>query len=706
RAADLRFTESETAQFLNEVMGLQLDAAAVIALEQRTEGWIAGLQMAALSMRDREDAAGFIEGFSGTHRYILDYLLEEVLNSQPPEVQDFLLRTSILERLSAPLCAAVLAEATQPGGEHGASAILEHLERTNLFIVPLDDARIWYRYHHLFADLLRARLQQAHPDLIPNLHIRASAWLEEQGLILDALHHFFAAHAFDRAADLVERYGPARLVENDPSIFRSAERLPGEVILARPKIGLYQAWLLIVQGRIVEVRPLLDGLAKQLADQKAERGWMQAYIFLAQAFLAPPPGANDVDLLPDYAMVDAIPAGEPILRNAANFLYGMTLGRRGELARAAEVALAAIEQERASLGPEAIPTLAPFLSRIYIVQGRLHAAAALCRQFLGAVEAEGVRLLYAAGNMLIDLGEVLYEWNDLEAAERHIRDGLEANEIWQNIMTEGFGLVALARTLQAQGAYPEALQVVEQFEAKLSGPTRPHEFGEELLTLRARVQLASGDLQSAVRWADQVRLSEDYTRHEDVYRLVLARVRLAQGRYAEVETMLAGTVPPEPVGSWVSRQIETDLLLAAAVAGQQRQPEALALLAACLERAAPEGYVRVFLDVGEPVRELLTAYLRSDAPKHEAFARQVLAAFPASGEIVGISAGGLIEPLSERELEVLQLMALGNTNKQVAAQLIISPGTVKAHTASIYRKLDVANRTEAVTRARQRNILS
>jgi LuxR family maltose regulon positive regulatory protein len=220
------------------------------------------------------------------------------------------------------------------------------------------------------------------------------------------------------------------------------------------------------------------------------------------------------------------------------------------------------------------------------------------------------------------------------------------------------------------------------------------------------VQLVSGDIQGASHWADQIQLGKDFELHEDQSRLTLARIRLTQGRYSEVERLLAGAAPPKQVGNRIAWQLESDLLVAVAIAGQQRQPEALALLAACLEKAAPEGYLRVFLDVGEPVRELLAAYLRSDGQQHEAFARKVLAAFPSPGEVAGISPGGLVEPLSERELEVLQLMALGNTNKQIAAQLIISPGTVKAHTANIYRKLDVANRTEAVTCARQLHILS
>jgi LuxR family maltose regulon positive regulatory protein len=311
--------------------------------------------------------------------------------------------------------------------------------------------------------------------------------------------------------------------------------------------------------------------------------------------------------------------------------------------------------------------------------------------------------------MKIDLGEVLYERNCLEAAEEHIRAGLQANETWQNIMTDGFGLVALARLLQAKGNYAEAMQVVGKFEKRIKEHSRPpREFDEDLRTLRVRVQLASGDLQNPIQWAEQVQLSEDFDLHPGYYRLTLARIRLAQGRYAEVEYLLSGVTPQITTGSWLTRKLEARLLLAEAVAGQQRRQEAGEIIAASLALAEPEGYIRVFLDAGEPARELLAAYLRSDNPAQRVFAQKILDAFPPTTQlsIPVPRPTGLIEPLTERELGVLQLIALGRTNQEIARQLVVAPGTVKAHTASIYRKLDVANRTEAAARARQFGLLS
>jgi LuxR family maltose regulon positive regulatory protein len=718
RAADLRFTKPEAAQFLNEIIGLNLDDSSVAALDERTEGWIAGLQMAAISMRDREDTHEFIAGFTGTNRFILDYLMEEVLASQPPKIQHFLLYTSFLDRLTAPLCDFILAmnEITrlndgwlnsEPLSIRKSRYFLDYLDRANLFLVPLDDERIWYRYHHLFADLLQARLHQTQPDLIPRLHIRASSWLEQQKFYSESIRHLLDAHEIEHAADLVERYGAALLAENDPSVLQMADNLPQEIILARPKIGVYQAWFLITQGKIADALPLLKSLWEQLAETPpdAEQYWMQSIVTSALAFLNP---QASKELLPDYRLLEEIPATEPILRNAADFLFGMTLGRQGNIEDAIKVSQESIQRESASYRSQAIPTLAPLLSRLYLIQGRLHAAAALCREFLDPIKERGFRYIHTAGSMKIDLGEVLYEWNRLEEAEQYVREGLQDNEPWQNIMTDGFGLVVLARILQAKGDYAGALQAVEKFESRLLEHSRPLEFEEDLHTLQIRIQIASGNLQTASQWAEQILLSERSEQQGALYRLTLGRVRLAEDRCAEVEQLLAGTSPPVAAGSQISRQLESNLLLAAAIAGQQRLPEAFELIKECLATAEQEGYIRVFLDGGKPIRDLLAAYLRSGALHHKLYAQKLMNAFLPSNQKPSSDAqtAVLVESLTEREIEVLQLIALGKTNKEIARQLIVAPGTVKAHTASIYRKLDVTNRTEAASRARQVGILS
>jgi LuxR family maltose regulon positive regulatory protein len=724
RAADLSFTGQEAGRFLNEAMDLGLDTAAVAVLEERTEGWAAGLQMAALSLRSRSDVAGFIAGFSGTNRFILDYLLEEILAGQPEEIVQFLLYTSILDRLCGPLCDALWAGERWPGTGSRAEvelpvdprsairdsrSILDYLETSNLFLVPLDDERAWFRYHQLFTDLLRTRLEQTQPGLIPQLHERASVWLEQHGLIPEAVQHCLAAGEIDRAAGLIQRYGPARWAESDLSVIRLADRLAPAVLLAWPSIALYRAWLHILQGHTAEAHLLLKNMAEHIPAAGPDSAWIHTLIAVGLAFLSRRSDPAGLAPLPAVEDLEAIPAGEPILRDAADALYAMTLGRRGEFERAEELSLRCIRREKNPLGAlSAVPNLVPFLASIYILQGRLHAAASLCRQYLDPIRAQGNRFVYIAGIVNIVLGDVLCEWNFLDEAEQQIRAGLRANEPWQNIITQAFGLLALARVLQARGDFAGALRAVEEFETRLEGQTGPFEYAEDQRTLRVRVQLAFGDLQSAARWAEQIQRSEDFRRHPKRYRLTLASICLAQGRFDEAEKILTEIAATAPAGNSLNRRIQTQLLLAAAAAGQGRAPEAMQILETCLDLAEPEGYLQTFIEIGEPVRDLLAAYLRLAAPGHRLYARKILEAFPPSGsaKTAGEQPGGLVEPLSERELEVLQLIALGKTNQEIAGRLVVARGTIKAHAANIFRKLDVDNRTAAVARARDLGILS
>jgi len=701
RAADLRFTAVEASMFLNQVMGLQLDDASVTVLEERTEGWIAGLQMAALSMRDREDVPAFIAGFSGSNRYILDYLLEEVLDQQPLHLRRFLLHTSILERLSAPLCEAVLAASGEPEGS--AVSMLEKLERENLFLLPVDEPREWYRYHQLFADLLQARLQREFPEQVASLHASAAGWLTQHGFLNEAVQHYLAAGESSHAAALIADHGALCLSENDPSLLQLAALLPIPELLERPRLALHHAWQLITFGRIEEARRLLQPLYNHLLSlPDADQRWMLHTAILAQMFLSPE-AEFAVDPTAVQEPLAGLPDTEPVLKNAAEYLYVMTLARRGQMERAAGAACRFLELEQNKARLEKVPTLAPFLSRIYLMLGMLHKTAALCHQYLDPLAGEN-RFVYAAGNMKIDLGEVLYEWNRIEEAERYIREGLQANRLWGNIMTEGFGLVALVQVLLARGAFREAREAVAELEALMKSPGRRHEFVEDLQTLRVRVQLAGGDLTAAAAWAETREYSRQ-GRDGDLSRATIARIRLAQGDFAAVEKLLAGKTPPEPVGSRTARQLQWDLLRAAAAAGQGKPKVACALLKACLELAAPEGYVRVFLEGGEAVENLLRSCVRSGKISEPAFANMILEEFTRLRKIEQPARQELVEPLSDRELEVLRIMAEGKTNREIAERLVIAPGTVKAHTSSIYRKLEAANRTEAVAHARDLSLL-
>ncbi len=379
RADALRFTPDEVTEFLNRAMGLSLSYEDISALETRTEGWIAGLQMAALSMQGRTDVSGFIQAFSGSHRYILDYLAEEALNRQPAEVQQFLSWTSILDRMSAPLCDAVLGDAKEPARE-----MLAYLDQANLFLIALDDIRCWYRYHHLFADLLRARLKQSQPGLALTLHLRASEWFEQNGFAVEAVQHSLSALDYERAADLIERGGPGAWSSGDPSLLMLMDRLPAPVLHTRPKLCIYQAWMLAAQGQSQNTLPLLEDLKQQISsgEDTPERRWMLAFIDLLGAYSAHQAGEQSQVPLPDYDVLDLIPSQDLGLRNTADYLYAILLNRLGSFERAAEISRRCIDRDLAAHGTIAVSLVVPLLARILMMQGRLGEAANLCLKYL------------------------------------------------------------------------------------------------------------------------------------------------------------------------------------------------------------------------------------------------------------------------------------------------------------------------------------
>jgi len=708
RQEDLRFSHDEAASFLRQAMGLQLSDDEIGALEERTEGWITGLQLAALSMqgRDRESVARFIEGFSGRHHFVLDYLTDEVLRRQPERLQQFLLHTSALERMSGPLCDAILdvADWDAPSRE-----TLQQLDAANLFVVPLDDEREWYRYHQLFAELLRARLQETDAAHLPELHRRAAGWYEAQGWGSEAVHHALATGDHELAADVIQRQimKLSTWSRLDVSmLLRWLGALPEGVLRSRPWLWLFSFRARYSAGQVVDSVQELDELDQALQANPslpdAER--VLRLVAADRASLAAVRG--DVRQAVEFAekQLKQLSEDDTLGRTRAMAVLGMAHFRGGEMDRAREAFTEAIElAQKAGMAIAAIPFFCN-VAEVEIAQGKLRQARRSCEQALQAGTVAG-KLMATAGFVGLVLGEILYEQNDLRAAERQLVNGLAL--LSQGGIGEHFGNMhaVLALVKQAQGDSEAAQAEIEWAAQIVEGGSIPR-LSTVLSAYQARIWLAQGKLELAVRWAqDYQQLGEtEYLREfED---LTLARVLLADERPDEALALLAGMLASAQAGGRLGRVIEIQALRGLALQEVGKREEALAALQAALAPAKPEGYVRVFVDSGEPMRALLKrAAQRGIEPGYVAY---LLASFDAPARAADeepLVEQPLVEPLSERELEVLELLSEGLSNREIGGRLYISLPTVKSHTRNIYGKLGVHSRREAVARARALGML-
>ena len=743
RAADLRFTADEAAQFLNEVMGLGLDAGSVAVLANRTEGWIAGLQMAALSMRDREDVPGFIAGFSGTNRFILDYLLEEVLAGQPPEMQRFLLYTSILERLTAPLCETVLqveklegwkvadnSSTFQPANLLTCQPILEHLERANLFVVPLDDERRWFRYHHLFADLLASQLLRMHPQMISKLHLRASVWYEQNGWLDQAIKHAFSAGDLDRAGRLVES-GAQKLIYQVPFETMQAwiNRMPEEIVLQRAWLGITQGWLWVATMQISRLDSWMDEVEEYfLAGERdryseSEQQDIRSNIASLRAYDAFFKGdlQRSADL--SHQALKLLSPANGDLRVRILVQLGETYLALQDLEQASTYLHKAVETGMALEDFQSVTTASMRLYKTLRILGRLNEAEGLIhRVFQGlshagrAASPVATKLEQCWGDLLRERGQVAEAGVQLAQALEHARQYHSPLDMVTTLIYQSMWLISQADLDTAQKALEEAESLIRSF-------TIPSIVMASWSLQQARLYQEKGELARAEQYI------RDPTREET--RIFQSRLLLKKGELEKAQTLLLQLEQDARAGQRHGNLIQVLLLQAIVFHAIGEQPMALEALVRCLTLAHSQAYLMTFLDEGEPIHALLKLLHRRPLPQplvvyvlrllqafeqrkeqmlsqlgagqHQVTTAQEIAA--QSGDPSASSGQALVEPLSRRELEVLHIMALGRTNVEIARQLIVSPGTVKAHTASIYRKLDVANRTEAVARARQLGIL-
>jgi ATP/maltotriose-dependent transcriptional regulator MalT len=722
RAADLRFTQDEAAGYLNAVMGLDLAAPDIAALEGRTEGWIAALQLAALSMQGRDDIAGFIAGFAGDDRYIVDYLVEEVLRRQPEAVRTFLLQTSILSRLSGPLCDAVT-------GQDGGKATLEALDRANLFLVPLDDRRRWYRYHQLFSDVLRAHLQDEQPDRVLELHRRASAWHAQNGDRSEAIRHAMAGQDLDRAADLIELALPAmRQGRGEARVLGWLGALPDELVATRPVLGVAFAWVLIAGGE-------LEGVERHLGE--AER-WLSAPGGLPAGPGVEPPGmavANrdeflllpamialyravlaqirgDVPATVRYArtVLDLAPEDNDLLHGGAAALLGLASWASGDLEAAYMIHSEGMARVQRAGNISDAMNASIALADIRITQGRLGEAVQTYERAFQLSTKHGEPVLPGTADLHVGLADVVREQGDLESARNHLQVSRDLGEHMGFPQARHRLHVVTARIREAEGDLDGALDALNEAQRVYVPDFSPDV--HPLAARKARVWVRQGRSAEAGAWARDRSLSaeDDLSYLREFEHITLVRMLLAGSRQDRADAaprdaldLLGRLLRAAEEGRRTGTVIE--ILVLEALAHQVGGDVAAARvpLERALTLAEPEGYVRMFADEGPPMAALLEAAARHGTAR--TYVRRLLAAIDRPAGSFRINQD-LVEPLSERELDVLRLLATDLGGPDIARELVVSLNTVRTHTKNIYAKLGANNRRAAVSRAIELDLLS
>jgi LuxR family maltose regulon positive regulatory protein len=723
RAADLRFSPEEAGVFLNECMGLNLSAEQISALEARTEGWIAGLQLAALSLRGHDDVSGFIGAFTGSNRFVLDYLVEEVLRRQPESVRTFLMHTAVLNRLSGPLCDAVT-------GQGAGGAMLERLETANLFVVPLDDRRQWYRYHHLFAGVLRARVAHEEPDLSQVLHRRACDWYEQNDLLEDALDHAFAAEDFDRAATLLQMALPAiRRSRHDATILRWLSALPDSAVRGNPVLSAHYAWMMLASGDLDAVEHRLQdaerGLSvtsgaedstQDIVGQPYARGeefrHLPITIAVYRASLAQATGDVDGTAAHARRAMELSGPGDHQPRAAAAGFLGLAAWAHGDLDTALPTFSEVAPSLRAAgnVADELASTIP--LADMWLAKGRLTEARRVLEQSLTAASSRDDPLGPPTADLHVAISCMYSESGALDIATHHLQTSATLGEAASMPENRYRRFVAMARIRHISGDPDGAIGLLEDAERRFRRGFLPEV--RPIAAMRARIRIAQGSLGDASDWARERNLTTrdplNYLREFE--HLTLARLLIAQhstgssdGSIGDVSDLLDRLLESAETSGRGGSVNEILVLQAMALQAGGRIESAFKSLERALIRTEPEGYTRLFLDEGAPMVALLRrAAGEGIAPR---FIAQLLGTSEAAGGPPAASRqmGTMAMGLSERELQVLRLMDSYLTGPDIARQLFVSLNTVRTHTKHIFEKLQVSSRADAVRRAQELGLI-
>jgi LuxR family maltose regulon positive regulatory protein len=700
RADQLRFTRDEIAAFLNDVMELMLSVDDLSAIEKRTEGWIAGLHLAALSMQSSKDIHGFVSAFTGSHHYVMDYLVEEVLKSQPEKLGSFLLQTSILDKMCGSLCESVLDG--RPEEPVDGQAMLESLERMNLFVIPLDDERRWYRYHHLFADVLRKRLEQHYPDALPRLHARASRWFEQNGLLPEAIHHSLTCGDQERVIQLIEQNAPLLIMSGELNALSNWIKAVETRFQTHPWFHIIKAWMSILTGRLERVEEEFQVAEKLMSSLEPgmEIKLMQGAIATGRSYRSYMEGDTNrtaafareaVNSLPDVNLISRS------IRGIATALLGEASLMNGDLESAQQACSEAKQIGQASGNYHVVIIVNCALGRIFTEQGLLHQAAEIIAEALQIATRPDGKRLTVAGEPYTELSQVSYEWNDLENAKEQVDSCLALCRQGGQETFQTKGLIMLARLQQIQGNTKTAAENMNIAE-KL---TKEHHFAfKYTVWIRyglLRLWIAQGNLEKASHIVEEsgITIHDEIPYLREPEFLALLRLLLAQGEHEESLALSMRLLEKAEASKRLGRVIEVLVLQALIFQGRKDPDRALAVLKRALSLARPERYIRTFVDEGEPMLRLL--HLARARQIETEYVTELLSVFEKVTGKTQPPPQLLIEPLTAREVEVLKLIKTGCSNQDIADQLVISMPTVKRHISNIYGKLGVTSRTQAVS---------
>jgi LuxR family maltose regulon positive regulatory protein len=711
RAADLSFTADETSILFNESLNLRLSTKDIHVLETRTEGWIAGLQLAALSMHGRKDPSSFIRGFKGDHRYIADYLLEEVLNRQPEHLQNFLLQTSILARLCGSLCDGVTRQ-------ENSQQILDALEKANLFVIPLDDERCWYRYHHLFADLLEQRLRMQQGILVPELHSRASQWFANNGFKNEAVDHAFVAQDYALAVQLMEEVAETDWDRaRESQLLRWFKKLPDEQLEENPKLCIFYARELFKSGYPNEAEKRLQAAEHMLesasiSDPNKEE--LRGRIAVIRAYVSARTG--DVSGIVHFSnkALKLLPQRDLIWRSVAattlGFGYGWAGG--GDCVKAQQAFSEAMKISQAAGNIYYHIFAGSCLGSVMLMRGKFKEATDICQQLLSLAIENGIEQTGIAGSLYGNLGLIFCECNDFDEGIRLLNKAIQLSEQGRDPVIMASCQISLLRALIYRTDFAGAFTLMEKMNERASDFMLPPWITNTISAFNVYIWLETGNLNAATRWAKERGLSVDdkLDNLREVEYLALAHILISQKQLDDADRLLERLLENAKAGDRVYIMIEMRLWRALIFQAKADTVAALAELKLALSLAEPGGLIMIFVSKGKPVAELLeelTEVKKRDHDDAEAgfslsYAKKLLSVFRAS---TPPKIEGLMDSISERELEVLYLIAAGLTNREIAEKLFISLNTVKTHTKNINSKLNVNSRTRAIARAKELGLL-